>query len=181
MGDGIRLANVVCETDCFLLEINTHDFKWCLGSQFDAGAVGLMKNLTNLRHTNYGEFINKNLFISKLTELQKTDLNMRIEVVRVEQGEMLWNKNSFCEFALFICTGAFELDSPEDYLGKIKLQPGQLVADFPSLIKDQKKTICALKCTKGGDILKIKKPLLLDFLANNPGLFIYIRDKLMVQ
>lgn len=181
MGDGIRLANVVCETDSYLLEINAHDFKWCLGSQFDVGAIGLMKNLTNLRHTNYGEFINKNTFICKLTELQKTDLNMRIEVVRVEQGEVLWSKNSFCEFALFICTGAFELDTPEDVLGKLKLQPGQLVADFPSLIKDNRKTISALKCTKGGDILKIKKPLLLDFLSNNPGLFIIIRDKIVVQ
>ena len=58
-GDGIRLANVSAETDCLLLEINKHDFVWCLGGQFDAGAVGLMKNLNILRHSSYAEFINK--------------------------------------------------------------------------------------------------------------------------
>lgn len=58
-GDGIRLANVTAETDCLLLEINKHDFVWCLGGQFDAGAVGLMKNLNTLRHSSYAEFINK--------------------------------------------------------------------------------------------------------------------------
>ena len=58
-GDGIRMANVVSETDCILLEINKHDFIWCLGAQLDSGAANLMKNLSELRHSNYGEFINK--------------------------------------------------------------------------------------------------------------------------
>lgn len=58
-GNGIRLANVVAETDAILLEINKHDFLWCLGAQFDSGAVNLMKNLSELRHTKYGEFINQ--------------------------------------------------------------------------------------------------------------------------
>lgn len=123
----------------------------------------------------------RNQFIVKLTELQKTDLNMRIEVVRIEQGEMLWTRNSSCEFALFICSGGFELESPEDILGKLKLTSGQLVGDFPSLMNDKIKTISSIKCTKTGDILKIKKHLLLDFLSNNPGLFIHIRDKLVVN
>lgn len=123
----------------------------------------------------------RNQFIAKLTELQKTDLNMRIEVVRIEQGEILWSKNSSCEFALFICSGGFELESPEDILGKLKLISGQLVGDFPSLMNDKIKTISSIKCTKTGDILKIKKHLLLDFLSNNPGLFIHIRDKLVVN
>ena len=123
----------------------------------------------------------RNQFISKLTELQKTDLNMRIEVVRVEPGEVLWTKYNHCEFAMFICTGDFELDSPEEALGKIKLLPGQLVGDFPSLMNDKTKTISSIKCTKAGDILKIKKHLLHDFLSNNPGLFIHIRDKLVVN
>lgn len=125
--------------------------------------------------------MSRNQFIVKLTELQKTDLNMRIEVVRIEQGEMLWTRNSSCEFALFICSGGFELESPEDILGKLKLTSGQLVGDFPSLMNDKIKTISSIKCTKTGDILKIKKHLLLDFLSNNPGLFIHIRDKLVVN
>ena len=58
MGDGIRLANVYAETDLVLLEINKHDFLWCLGAQ-ESGAVGLMRNLSELRHTSYSEFINK--------------------------------------------------------------------------------------------------------------------------
>lgn len=106
---------------------------------------------------------------------------MRIEVVRVEQGEALWLKGASCEFALFICSGGFELDSPEDVLGKLKLTSGQLVGDFPSLMNDKIKTISSVKCTKTGDILKIKKHLLHDFLSNNPGLFIHIRDKLVVN
>lgn len=116
-----------------------------------------------------------------MTELQKTDLNMRIEVITVDQGEMLWSKNSTCEFALFICSGAFELESPEDVLGKVKLSTGQLVGDFPSMMNEKIKTISSVKCTKAGDILRIKKHLLLDFLSNNPGLFIHIRDKLIVN
>jgi ribonuclease BN (tRNA processing enzyme) len=57
--NGIRLANVVSETDCILLEINKHDFFWCLGSQLETGATSLIRNLSELRHTKYGEFINK--------------------------------------------------------------------------------------------------------------------------
>ena len=62
-GDGIRLANVVADTDCMLLEINKHDFVWCLGGQFEQGAVGLMKNLSALRQTSYAEFINKYIWL----------------------------------------------------------------------------------------------------------------------
>jgi hypothetical protein len=123
----------------------------------------------------------RNQFISKLTELQKTDLNMRIEVVSVEQGEVLWAKSSSCEFAMFICSGGFELDSPDEILGKLKLTTGQLVGDFPSLMNEKIKTISSVRCTKAGDILKIKKHLLHDFISNNPGLFIHIRDKLVVN
>jgi CRP-like cAMP-binding protein len=125
--------------------------------------------------------VTRNQFIAKLTELQKTDLNMRIEVITVDQGEVLWAKNSTCEFALFICSGSFELDSPEDVLGKVKLASGQLVGDFPSIMNEKVKTISTVKCIKPGDILRIKKHLLLDFLSNNPGLFIHIRDKLIVN
>lgn len=66
MGDGIRMANVITETDCILLEINKHDFAWCLGAQLDSGAVGLMKNLSAIRHSGYAEFINK--YVGYLTE-----------------------------------------------------------------------------------------------------------------
>lgn len=106
---------------------------------------------------------------------------MRIEVVTIDQGEVLWPKNSTCEYALFICSGSFELESPEDVLGKVKLNTGQLVGDFPSIMNEKIKTISSVKCTKSGDILRIRKHLLLDFVSNNPGLFIHIRDKLIVN
>ena len=106
---------------------------------------------------------------------------MRIEVVTIEQGEVLWTKNNTCEYALFICSGIFELESPEDVVGKVKLNTGQLVGDFPSIMNEKIKTISTVRCIKTGDILRIKKHLLLDFLSNNPGLFIHIRDKLIVN
>ena len=106
---------------------------------------------------------------------------MRIEVVRAEPGETMWCKGSSCDFAMFICTGGFELESPDDQLGRFKLSQGQMVGDFPNLINDKVKTISSVKCIKAGDMLKIKRNLLLDFLFNNPGLFILLRDKLVVD
>lgn len=106
---------------------------------------------------------------------------MRIEVVKVEPGETLWAKNSTCEFAAFVCGGLFELETPEEVLGKMKLNTGHLVCDFPSVMNEKVKTTSTVKCLKPGDILKIKKNLLLDFLANNPGLYISLRDKIVVE
>lgn len=122
----------------------------------------------------------RNKFISKLTELQKTDLNMRIEVAKVTAGETLWSKGSPCEFCMFICGGEFELDSPEEHNGKIKLHQGQLVADFPAMLNEGRST-SSVRCLKTGDILRVKRELLMEFLTNNPGLFIFIRDKLVVD
>ena len=48
-------------------------------------------------------------------------------------------------------------------------------------MNEKTKTISTVRCLKSGDTLQIKKPLLIDFLSNNPGLFIYIRDKLVVE
>ena len=106
---------------------------------------------------------------------------MRIEVVPVEAGEVLWTAKSKCDFAIFVCSGNFELEGNEDQIGKIKLTPGQFVGDFPSIMNEKTKTISTVRCIKSGDTLQIKKPLLIDFLSNNPGLFIYIRDKLVVE
>ena len=86
-----------------------------------------------------------------------------------------------CEFAIFICSGLFELESSEESLSKTRLHSGQFVADFPSMLNDKVRTVSLLRCLKSGDTLQIKKALLVDFLSNNPGLFIYVRDKLVVD
>jgi hypothetical protein len=111
-----------------------------------------------------------------MSEQQKTDLNMRVEVVEVAAGEILWAKNSVPEYALFICKGEFQLSSEKT----IGLSKGQLIGDFPALIRG-KKTTSQLKCNSIGEILRIKKHQILEFLTNNPGLFIYLKDKFIID
>ena len=106
---------------------------------------------------------------------------MRIEVAKVTQNEILWSKNSICDFAFFICSGVFEMDSPEGSLRKLKLEQGQLVGDFPSLLADKVRTVSSVRCITSGDTLQIKKVHLLDFLSNNPGLFICFKNRLVIN
>jgi hypothetical protein len=112
-----------------------------------------------------------------MNEQQKTDLNMRVEVYQTHEGEFLWKKDVVAEYAFLICSGDYELLQA----GKeVNLKKGQLVGDFPAIIRDHP-TKSALKCSFAGELLRIRKHHLEKFLMDNPGLFIYLKDKLIVN
>ena len=77
----MRLANVKAHTDCQLLTLTTYDFKWFFGPMgnnvIDVNTIVMdkMTNLNELRKGLYGEFINTNKFINKMTEQQKMEIN----------------------------------------------------------------------------------------------------------
>lgn len=112
-----------------------------------------------------------------MNEQQKTDLNMRVEVYQANQGEYLWKFNGVAEYAFLICSGDYEL--LQDDKG-VYLKNGQLVGDFPAIIRDHC-TTSALKCLAAGELLRIRKHHLEKFLMDNPGLFIYLKDKMIVN
>lgn len=119
-GDGHRLANVETIAQTQLIEIHKFDFFWVFGDPNlpDASGVGTlaapirrMKNLSKLRREKLAEFINKNSFISSLSETQKNHFNMLVINKDTSPGEILWKKGETCPLCFFIKEGQFQVYS----------------------------------------------------------------------
>lgn len=82
------MANVICETNSTLLEINKDDFKWVFNKQskkvfHSISFMNMIQNLSNLRKLKLSELIYKNQVISRMTELQKSYLNTLLEPSKI--------------------------------------------------------------------------------------------------
>ena len=90
------------------------------------------------RHSGYAEFINKYAGLLtkeplhlQLTELQKTDLNMRIEVVKVNPERLYGQKTRLVSSLPSSVVDFSSWRHRRRLLGKMKLNTGHLVCDFP--------------------------------------------------
>lgn len=96
LGSNTRLANVICETDVTLLEITKYDFLWIfdywekIRTFFSMSPLMMIRNLSSLRKKKIAEYIYKNKIINKMTEIQKSFLNMLLESCKVYKNQKLW-------------------------------------------------------------------------------------------
>lgn len=141
----------------------------------------MMNNLNTIRKSDHAEFINNNKFVSKLSEQQKNDINMSLKQVKIKADEYVWKINSQPSCCFFIYSGEFLQFGPDEKSGGgYQLNKGQFVGDFPNIIEDRK-CISSLKCEKAGHILMFDRDIFRDFLSKNPGLYIFLKDKIVVD
>lgn len=184
-GDGLRLANVLAHTKSEVFVLTTLNFKWIFGPNGGAmfnqtKVMDLMSTLNSIRKGEYAEFINNNKFISKMTESQKNDINVRLKEVNVNSGEVLWKVGDTPTYCFFICSGRFLQQGPGGKANCFNLIKGQLVGDFPHLIQSKVCVSCQ-KCVESGQILVFDKDNFIQFLSKNPGLYVFLKDKIVVE
>ncbi len=187
IGNGQRLANVITVSRTKLLEIDSNDFLWIFDYQNNnmnknkLSPLQMIKNLSEIRKKKEAEFINNNKVVTKMTENQKCLINMYIIKYHVKKYEILWNKGNDTKFCFFIKTGKYEMKAPFDKVGSnFYLDEGSLVGDFPNLLKKQT-TQSSVICLEEGEIFKILKEHLWEFLKQYPGFFILIQDAFVVH
>merc|ERR1711976_572187 len=97
-------------TECQLLSLSEYDFKWFFGppktNTIDANTkvMDFASSMYDKRKSPYGEFINNNKFVSKLTQQQKDDINVCLKEYRPKNNDILWKKDEIqCSFCFFIC------------------------------------------------------------------------------
>lgn len=194
-GDGHRLANVEAYTDCELLTLGLYDFKWIFGPtgknlmQQNTKVMENQNHLRDLREGELAEIINKNRFISKITDEQKNEINCSLKEKFVEKDEYLWKINEECNFCFFIVEGEYELLKPgeeknciEDlYNDKKSVKQGCLIGDFPNMIMGRNCNSTVRCITEKGLVLVFPKPSLIQFLSRNPGLYVFLKEKLIIM
>lgn len=62
----------------------------------------MIKNLSSLRKKKIAEYIYKNKIINKMTEIQKSFLNMLLESCKVYKNQKLWVKGFDTAFCFFM-------------------------------------------------------------------------------
>ena len=186
IGNGLRLANVSAVTDVTLLEINKYDFKWIFSYQPDSavarlGPLELIKNLSEIRKAKLAEFINENKTIARMTESQKSFLNMYIKEKQVKSKDVLWRVGEIPQFCFLIKSGKYQMRAPFNSVPKqFALIPSTLVGDFPSLCNQEEKSASEVICTEDGVILTISRDNFKLFLKQYPGFYILCKSKFVI-
>lgn len=187
--NGYRLANVESLRETELIEIDKFDFYWVFadptlpdvtGPEGLAPPIRRIKNLSQMRMANLGEFINFNNFIKSLSEVQKNKVNMLIKEKKTNPGEILWKKDDLSSFCFFVKTGKFQMVAPQKYVPKnFVLKKGSLVGDFPNLLQ-KVPTRSAVKSVSQGSIMILSADKLRELVTDFPSLLVYLRDKFLI-
>ena len=186
IGNGFRLANVEAMTEVVLLEINKYDFKWIFEHQADRtldrlSPMEMIKNLAKMRKAQLAEFVNSNETISRMTENQKSFLNMYIKEQTVFKGEQLWRIGEQTDYCFMIKTGKYQMRAPFNRVPKkFTLSPGTLVGDFPNLHSPEVLASSEVTCVRDGIILTISRENFSFFLRQYPGFFILCKNKFVI-
>ena len=185
LSEGARLASIVAVTDVELLVISKFDFLWIFNFQLHRAhkqnPVDMLGNLAEMRRAKAAEFINMNPVIERMTENQKCVLNMYIEEVEAQAKTALWNIDSKPEFCYFIKSGKFQMIAPfSNSTRELSLNPGALIGDFESLLKD-KPAVSSVQVIESGSLFRISKQHLLLFIKMYPGFSILCRNSFIIN
>lgn len=183
---GSRLANIVAKSDIELLVISKYDFIWIFKYQLQPHSakmnpLEMINRLAMMRRDKGAEFINNNRTVERMTENQKSMLNMFIEEVEVEHGSALWTMGKPSDACYFIKTGSYQIVLPSSDLARdSSLKPGSLIGDFDSLIKGVPAMSTAF-VIESGTLYKISRIQIGQFFKLYPGFEILCRHNFIIR
>ncbi|ETW09797.1 hypothetical protein H310_00276 [Aphanomyces invadans] len=99
-------CTVIASSTLSLLQFNAADFNWFLRG---TAVFERMQKLIDTRHNFAWDTIGDNSFFQKLTEMQRTQLELIISKWEVRQHYAVWHRDEACDIAVWIASGEFVL------------------------------------------------------------------------
>ncbi len=162
--DKPRNADVVAQTDLYLVEIDRYDFLYLLrGTDI---SVRLLR-LAQMREESSWDLFDTNTALNLLTSAQKTQLQSFMEVVETKAGEELWTKGEAAGAAFLVDKGKVAL---EGYCEG--LQPfgsAAFLGEIDAIVSGGATTGSA-RVLEAGRVFRLSRGNLVRWFDENPGL-----------
>ena len=175
--DGFQMSTATATTVVEMVEIGKPDFQYLMSRRPLLRERVVRRS--QLRYTASWKAIGANSVFRTFSMAQVTQLQSVMAEETVKAGQQIWKRGDIVKDVILIGEGRFffkELPQTEAE----PFQAGALLVDVYSLEhrKPHRLTFSALT---DGKIFRIAGSDILEFLDNNPGAFIWMRDTLLVE
>jgi len=172
-----HLATAIATSHVEMVEVSRESFTHLLGTR------PLLKERvmrrSRLRYTESWRAIAANSVFSTFGMAQVTQLQSVMQEEAVKAGQPIWRRGDLVVDVILVGEGKFHLEE----LPLTAQQPfvqGALLADVFAL--EQRKTHrLTFAALTDGKVFRIGGSDLLEFLDNNPGLFVFMQDSVLVE
>jgi len=175
--EGFQMSTATAVTNVEMVEIGKSDFQYLMSRRPLLRERVVRRS--QLRYTASWKAIGANSVFANFSMAQVTQLQSVMAEETVKAGQMLWRRGDIVRDVILIGEGRFFFkELPQTEAEPFKA--GALLVDVYSLEhrKPHRLTFCALS---DGKIFRIAGSDILEFLDNNPGAFIWMRDTLLVE
>ncbi|KDO29025.1 hypothetical protein SPRG_06080 [Saprolegnia parasitica CBS 223.65] len=97
-------CSIIAASSLCLLEFNAADINWFLQ---DTSVFERIQKLVETRHNFAWDTIAENSIFTKLTQIQRTQLELTLGKWNVPENFIVWNTDEACDIAVFVADGEF--------------------------------------------------------------------------
>ena len=175
--DGFQMGTATAATNVDMIEIDKVDFQYLMSRR------PLLRERVvrraQLRYTASWKAIGANSVFANFSMAQVTQLQSVMAEETVKERQVLWKRGDIVKDVILIGEGKFCFKD----LPQTEQEPftsGALLVDVYSL-EHRKPHRLTFQALTDGKIFRIAGSDILEFLDNNPGAFIWMRDTLLVE
>jgi len=175
--DGFQMSTATAVTNVEMVEIGKSDFQYLMSRRPLLRERVVRRS--QLRYTASWKAIGANSVFANFSMAQVTQLQSVMAEETVKAGQTLWKRGDIVKDVILVGEGKFffkELPMTEAE----PFRAGALLVDVYSL-EHRKPHRLTFQAITDGKIFRIAGSDILEFLDNNPGAFIWMRDTLLVE
>jgi len=175
--DGFQMSTATAVTNVEMVEIGKSDFQYLMSRRPLLRERVVRRS--QLRYTASWKAIGANSVFANFSMAQVTQLQSVMAEETVKAGQTLWKRGDIVKDVILVGEGKFFLKE----LPMTEAEPfraGALLVDVYSL-EHRKPHRLTFQAITDGKIFRIAGSDILEFLDNNPGAFIWMRDTLLVE
>ena len=175
--DGYQMGTATAISNVEMIEIDRADFQYLMSRRPLLRERVVRRS--QLRYTASWKAIGANSVFSHFSMAQVTQLQSVMAEEAVKAGQVLWRRGDMVKDVILVGEGKFAFKE----LPQTEAEPfvaGALLVDVYSL-EHRKSHRLTFQALTDGKVFRIHGSDILEFLDNNPGAFIWMRDTLLVE
>ena len=175
--DGYQMGTATAISNVEMIEIDRADFQYLMSRRPLLRERVVRRS--QLRYTASWKAIGANSVFAHFSMAQVTQLQSVMAEEAVKAGQVLWRRGDMVKDVILVGEGKFAFKE----LPQTEAEPfvaGALLVDVYSL-EHRKSHRLTFQALTDGKVFRIHGSDILEFLDNNPGAFIWMRDTLLVE
>jgi len=175
--DGYQMGTATAVTNVDMIEIDKADFQYLMSRRPLLRERVVRRS--QLRYTASWKAIGANSVFANFSMAQVTQLQSVMNEETVKAGQVLWKRGDIVKDVILVGEGKFSFKELPQTEGE-PFVVGALLVDVYSL-EHRKPHRLTFQANTDGKVFRIAGSDILEFLDNNPGAFIWMRDTLLVE